>query len=105
MANRKDIEDKILQIIYYIDQDKMLQPLAWSIKLFSPEELLQLLDFLETWDYKPIYLLLDKKIKQYLETMEEIKHIRIWSKMEKVKQKESEEKKIEKIYLENILVY
>jgi len=105
MANRKDIEDRILHIISYIDFDKMLQPLVWSLKLFSTEELLQLLDFLETWDYKPIYLLLDKKIKQYLEIMEEIKQIRIWNNMEKVKQKEQQEIKEDSLVLENMLVF
>jgi hypothetical protein len=48
MANRKQIEERILHIIAYIDHDKMLQPLVGSIKLFSTEELLQLKDFLET---------------------------------------------------------
>ena len=37
MAERKQIEDRILQIIAYIDQDKMLEPLVWSIKLFWTE--------------------------------------------------------------------
>ena len=105
MANRKEIEDRILQIISYIDQDKMLQPLVWSIKLFSTEELLQLLEFLETWDYKPIYILLDKKIKEYLTIMEEIKQIQIWEKMKNFKQKEEEEKKQENIVLENMLAF
>jgi len=48
MAERKQLEDRILQIIAYIDQDKTLKPLVGSIKLFSTEELLQLLEFLET---------------------------------------------------------
>jgi len=105
MANRKEIEDRILHIISYIDQDKMLQPLKWTIKLFSLEELLQLKDFLETWDYKPIYILLDNKIKEYLEINEEIKQIRIWSKMWIVKEEENKEKKEEEIELENMLVF
>ena len=105
MATRKELEERILQIINYIDFDQMLQPLVGSIKLFSTEELLQLLDFLETWDYKPIYELLDKKIKEYLKIMEEIKQISIWEKMKKVKQTEFEEREVEKIGLDNILVF
>ncbi len=105
MADRKQIEDRILQIITYIDQDKMLQPLVGSLKLFSTEELLQLLDFLETWDYKPIYLLLDKKIKEYLAIMEEIKQIKIWEKMKNFKEVEKEERKEDNLVLENMLVF
>jgi hypothetical protein len=48
MADRKQTEDRVLHIINYIDQDKMLKPLVGSLKLFSTEELLQLLEFLET---------------------------------------------------------
>lgn len=105
MAQRKQIEDRILQIIAYIDQDKMLQPLVGSIKLFSIEELLQLLDFLETWNYKPIYLLLDKKIKEYLSIMEEIKHIKIQEKVKNLKKIENKEKIQNEKILEDILVF
>ena len=105
MAQRKQIEDRILQIIAYIDQDKMLQPLVGSIKLFSIEELLQLLDFLETWNYKPIYLLLDKKIKEYLSIMEEIKHIKIQEKVKNFKKIENKEKIQNEKILEDILVF
>jgi len=105
MATRKEIEDRILHIISYIDQEKTIKPLIWNLKLFSLEELLQLLSFLETWDYKPIYELLDKKIKEYLEIMEEIKQIKIWEKMKTVKQVEEEERKEEQINLENILTF
>ena len=105
MANRKEIEERILHIISYIDLDNMLQPLVWSLKLFSTEELLQLKNFLETWDYKPIYLLLDKKIKEYMQVMEEIKQIKIWDKMKNVKQKEFEEREQEQVWLENMLAF
>ena len=105
MANRKEIEDRILHIISYIDLDSMLQPLIWSLKLFTLEELLQLKIFLETWDYKPIYLLLDKKIKEYLEVIQEIKQIKIWNKMKQVNLTEKEERKQEQVWLENMLTF
>ena len=105
MAERKQLEDRILQIISYINQEIALQPLIWSIKLFSYEELLQLKDFLESWDYKPIYLLLDKKIKEYLAIMNEIKQIKIWEKKKKFKQEEEEDKKQENLILENMLAF
>jgi hypothetical protein len=103
MANRKEIEERILQIISYIDQNKMLTPLAWSLKLFSLEELLQLKIFLETWDYKPIYLLLDSKIKEYLNLIEEIKQIKIWDKMKIIKEKEKEEIQNEQLDIDALL--
>jgi len=103
MANRKEVENRILQIISHIDQNKMLTPLVWSLKLFSLEELLQLKEFLETWDYKPIYILVDKKIKEYLAVMEEIKQIKIWNKMKDVKQQEKEEQENEIFDIDAIL--
>ena len=105
MAGRKQIEDRILQIIAYIDQDKTLKPLVGSIKLFSTEELLQLLEFLETWDYKPIYILLDNKIKEYLAIMKEIKQIKIWEKMKNFKETEKEEREEDNLVLENMLEF
>ncbi len=104
MAIKKEIEERILQIISYIDQEKTLKPLAWSLKLFSLEELLQLKEFLEIWDYKPIYQLLDKKINKYLETLEEIKQIKIWEKKEKLKQKEKQEQQKEQLDIDSLLV-
>lgn len=105
MTMKKELEDRILQIINYIDYDKMLQPLVWSIKLFQTEELLQLKDFLETWNYKPIYILLDKKIKEYSSILKEIKQIKISEKMKNYKNKELEEKEKEKVSLENMLSF
>jgi len=105
MANRKKIEDRILHIIAYINHNEMLSPLKWSIKLFSLEELLQLLEFLETWDYKPIYILLDKKIKEYILTIKEIKQIQIKRKMQNVKTSEIKEKQEEEKNLEQLLQF
>ena len=105
MANRKQIEDRILQILAYIDQEKTILPLAKNLKLFSIGELLQLLNFLETWDYKPIYELVDKKIKEYLTIMEEIKQYKIWNKMRFIKQREEIEKQEENLLLENMLAF
>lgn len=105
MASRRDVEDRILQIIPHIDQNKMLQPLVWSLKLFSLEELLLLKEFLETWNYKPIYILLDNKIKEYLAVIKEIKQIQIWKKMNKIKDKEQQEKLEEEKELESILIF
>jgi hypothetical protein len=105
MDDRKKIEDRILHIVSYIDQDQMIKPLIWSLELFSLEELLQLKDFLENWDYKPIYILLDSKIKKYLSLIEEIKQVKIWTNMIKVKDKENQEKFVEQTDLENLLVF
>jgi len=105
MVNRKQLEDRILQIINYIDHDKMLKPLVWSIKLFQTEELLQLKNFLESWNYKPIYILLDKKIKEYWIILKEIKQIKISEKIKNYKDKEEKEKEKEKKNLENMLSF
>jgi len=105
MAEIKQIEERILQIISYIDQEKTLTPLVWSLKLFSTEELLQLKDFLESWKYNPIYLLLDKKIKEYLLIVKEVKQIQISKKMVKIKNEENMEDIEENKNLEDILKF
>jgi len=99
MVSRKQVEERILQIISYIDQEKTIKPLVWSLKLFSLEELLQLQEFLETGDYKPIYLLVDKKIKEYLEVMQKLKQIQVWKKMKEIKKQEQQEYKQEQFNL------
>jgi len=103
MYNRKEIENKIKEIISYIDQEKTLKPLIWSLKLFSLEELLQLKIFLEKWDYQIIYKLIDKKIKEYIEIMEEIKQMKICEKKEKLKKQEEKENKQEQIDIDILL--
>ncbi len=103
MASRKQIEERILQIISYINQEKTLEPLIWSLKLFSLEELLKLKEFLENWNYKPIYILLDKKIKEYLDIMKQIKQIKIENKMKNIKKQEEKEDKLEQINIDNLI--
>ena len=105
MTDRKQVENRIVYIISNIDKEKTLSPLIWSIKLFSYEELLQLLEFLESWDYKPIYLLLDKKINEYIWIIEEIKQLKIWKKVKNFKEKEKLEKQKEEEILENMLTF
>jgi len=105
MKTRKEIEDRILQIISYIDYNKTLSPILWSIKLFSIEELLQLNNFLEKEDYNSMYKLLDKNIKELLEVKERINKELISEKMISIKKREIKERKIEQVSLENILVF
>jgi hypothetical protein len=46
--NRYNIEKRILDILTYIENNTLAFPLKQNIKLFSPKELKQLLEFLET---------------------------------------------------------
>ena len=91
-TTRKIIEDEVLNILTYIENKTLELPIKQSTKLLSLNELEQLLGFLKTWDYKLIYNLLDKKYKEHLWLIEELKNIRIKDKMIKVKQQESNEK-------------
>lgn len=100
---RKQAEERIFQILNYINQTKLSYPLEQNIKLFSSGELLQLLDFLETWDYQLIYDLIDKKYKEYIYLIREIKTIKISSKMQKIKETEKKEKDYELKRLDNLL--
>jgi hypothetical protein len=46
--NRQNIENRILNILTYIENNTLAFPLKQNIKLFSLKELEQLLEFLET---------------------------------------------------------
>ncbi len=105
MEDRNKIQKRIIQIISYIDSDEVLKPIIKNLKLFSTEDLYKLLEFLETWNYKPIYILLDEKIKQYLWIIKEIKQIKIWEKIKKFKNIERKEKIKENISIEGMLVF
>ena len=91
-TTRKIIEDEVLNILIYIENKSIQLPIKQSIKLLTLNELEQLLNFLKTWNYKLIYDLLDKKYKEHLWLIEELKNIKIKEKMIKVKQEESNEK-------------
>lgn len=99
---REKLENRILEILTYIEKNTLEFPLKQNIKLFSFKELEQLLEFLESWKLKLIYILLDSKLKEYMWLIEELKMLKIWKKKEKIQNKEriehkQEEKEIEKL--------
>jgi hypothetical protein len=62
-----------------------------------------LLEFLETWNLKPIYILIDKKIQEYLWLLEELKSIKIRNKMNLFKEQEKKEQEKEQIELNTLI--
>lgn len=101
--NRKLIENRIFQLINYINYDKLLISLKQNIKFFSINELLLIEKFLETWDFNNIFIFLNEKYKEYLWIIEEIKDIKIKILLNDKKNKEIEEK-IEDEYNLDILI-
>ena len=101
--NRQNIEYKIFNILTYIENKTLAFPLKQNISLFSLKELEQLLEFLETWNLKSIYILIDYKYKEYLWLLEELKTIKIQKEVNKRKIQEKEEKEKEKQELQNLL--
>ena len=101
--NRQNIEKRILNILTYIENNTLAFPLKQNIKLFSLKELEQLLEFLETWNFEPIYKLIDKKYKEYLWLIEELKSIKIRNKMSWFKEDEKKEKQQEQIELDTLI--
>lgn len=94
---RQKVENRIFEILTYIDGGTLAFPLRQNIWLFSLKELEQLLEFLESWNLDPIYSFLDEKYKEYLAIIEEIKNLKIWEKKkEKLKEEEQERKNEEK---------
>jgi hypothetical protein len=104
MTNRKDLENRITQIISYINKHKKIIPLVWWwLHLFALGELLQLKEFLETWKYSIIHKLMKNKIDEYFQVAEEIKQLKIWWKKEILKNKELQEQKQEEVNIELLL--
>jgi len=101
--NRQSIEKRILDILTYIENNTLAFPLKQNIKLFSLKELEQLLEFLETWNFEPIYKLIDKKYKEYLWLIEELKSIKIRNKMSWFKEDEKKERQQEQIELDTLI--
>jgi len=104
-TDRKLIENRIFQLISYIKQDSLLLPLKQNISMFSLRELLDIQNFLETWKLNIIYNLLDKKYKEYLGIIEELKNIRIKNSMNKQKNIEEKEREKEELNLELLIEF
>ena len=102
-TNKQNIEKRILDILTYIENNTLAFPLKQNINLFSLKELEQLLEFLESWNLKPIYVLIDLKYKEYIWLMEELKTIKIQNKLNKKKKLELMERKEEQKELNNLL--
>lgn len=102
-TDRQIIENRIFEILTYIENNTLEFPLKQNIKLFSLEEVNKLLEFLETWNYKYIYTLLDKKLKEIMWLKEELKMIRVWEKKKKKLYEEAKEQEIEQQELEQLI--
>lgn len=102
-TNRASIENRIFNILTYIEQKTLAFPLKQNIWLFSLKELNILLEFLESWKLKPIYILIDLKYKEYLWLIEELKTLQIKRKSSKRIQDEINEQKLEEKELNNLL--
>ena len=101
--NRQNIEYKIFNILTYIENKTLAFPLKQNISLFSLKELKQLLEFLETWNLKPIYILIESKYKEHLWLLEEFKTIKIQKKVNKKQKEEKNEKEIEEKELNELI--
>ncbi len=102
-TNRQIIENRIFEILTYIWNNTLEFPLKQNIKLFSLEEVNKLLEFLETGNYKYIYVLLDQKLKEIMWLKEELKMIRVWEKNKKKLNEEREEQEIEQEEIEKLI--
>lgn len=102
-TDRQIIENRIFEILTYIENGSLALTLKQNIWLFSLKELQKLLEFLETWKLEPIYKFLDEKYKEYLWLKEELKMIKIWEKKKIKKVEELNERKQENSELELLI--
>lgn len=103
LQDRQSIENRILEILTYLDEKTLAYPLKQNIDIFSIKELEQLLEFLEWGKIEIIYKFLDDKYKEYLWLMEEIKMIKINMKKQEKLSQENKEREEESIELENLI--
>jgi len=89
---RKNIENRIFEIVRYTKNESLEFLLNKNLNLFSKKELETILSFLETWDLWYIYKFLDEKYKEYLSLIEQVKQIKI----NNLKQNKLLDEKIEK---------
>lgn len=101
--DRKIIENRIFQIITYINNDSLLSNLKENLNLFSYKELLLIRDFLESWNLEKIYIFLLEKNNEYLLIIEEIKALKIKKNLVKYKQEEQNEEIEESSNLELLI--
>lgn len=100
---REKVIKRISEIISFTRNKKLEFLLENNIWLFSNNELEKLLDFLENWNLRPIYELLDQKYKEYLWIIEEVKQLKIKTKTKQKLLEEEKEQKKEKIEIEQLL--
>ena len=74
-----------------------------NIKLFSNWELIQLLDFLESWKIEILYKFIDNKYREYLSIIQEIKQYKIKKEIDKKIEIEKQEEQFELIEIELLL--
>ncbi len=103
--NREVVVNRIKQIILYINDKNLAQALEENVKMFSEKELEELLGFLESWDYSILYDLLQGKIQEYRDILNEINILRWKVKLEKMWNKEQEEKEKEEEEIENLITF
>lgn len=101
--NRNILENKIFKIIWYMNNKNLEFILKKNIKLFSNWELIQLLDFLESWKIEILYKYIDNKYREYLSIIQELKQYKIKKEIDKKIEIEKQEEKFELIEIELLL--
>ncbi len=101
--NRNILENKIFKIIWYMNNKNLEFILKKNIKLFSNWELIQLLDFLESWKIEILYKFIDNKYREYLSIIQEIKQYKIKKEIDKKIEIEKQEEQFELIEIELLL--
>lgn len=99
--NRDETIKEVFNILSFVDS-KLSDMLTNNINIWSTKELSQILEFLKTWDLKPIYDFLEDKKQEYLSMISEIKWKKRLSNLNDIKIREKLELEQEKQDLENI---
>lgn len=94
--NREELESRILQILGYIKNEELLALFRENPNIFSDEDLVLVLNFLETGENNFLWEFLDRKIKESQEmiNVQNTKKI-LERKSDKLKEEENEKKEEE----------
>lgn len=101
---RLQVETRIIQILEYIHHP-IIPTLKGSLELFSIKELWQVLDFLETGNMNTIHQFLEEKVKEYKNSLWNIKRIHATHKLKTYKKNEEAERLREEKETEEMLTF
>lgn len=101
MEDRKYIENRILDILIYT-KSPLVDNFKTNLEKFNLTELIQIRNYLETWNLESIIYFFEDKKQEYIEILSSIKNIKKEKKIKTIKLEEQSFQEVNKKEIENI---